>query len=84
MASVYRRALHRLNAIKLEPSERPKDLLQRLQSFTEDNLLRSDGSIRHQGEIPGEDEELSPTLENFIVLTWLRLLHRDLPSLVKH
>ena len=71
------------NAIKLEPSERPEDLFQRLQSFTEDNLLRSDGSIRHHREIPGEDEELSPTLENFIVLTWLRLIHRDLPSLVK-
>ena len=40
----------------------------KLKSFTEDNLLHSDGSIRHHGEIPGEDEELSPTLENFIVL----------------
>ena len=69
--------------MKLEPSERPEDLFQRLQSFTEDNLLCSDGSIRHHGEIPGEDEELSPTLENLIVLTWLHLIHRDLPSLVK-
>ena len=71
------------NSIKLEPGERPEDLYQRLQSFIEDNLLRSDGSIRHYGEIPTEDEELSPSLENFIVLTWLRLINKDLPSLIK-
>ena len=29
------------------------------------------------------DEELSPSLEKFIVLTWLRLLHPNLPRLVK-
>ena len=63
--------------------ERPEDLFQRLQSFVEDNLLRSDGSIRHYGEFPAEDEEISPSLENFIVLTWLRLIHKDLPGLVK-
>ena len=42
------------NSIKLEPGERPEDLYQRLQSFIEDNLLRSDGSIRHYGEIPNK------------------------------
>lgn len=30
-----------------------------------------------------EEKELTPTLENFIVLTWLRLPHYDLPRLVK-
>ncbi|KAL2088290.1 hypothetical protein ACEWY4_015189 [Coilia grayii] len=30
-----------------------------------------------------EDEELTPSLENFVVLTWLRLIHADLPKLVK-
>ncbi|RXN12438.1 Retrovirus-related Pol poly from transposon opus [Labeo rohita] len=30
-----------------------------------------------------EDEELSPTIQNFIALTWLRLIHSDLPKLVK-
>ena len=58
-------------------------MFQRLQSFVEDNLLCSDGSIRHYGELPAEDEEISPSLENFIVLTWLRLIHKDLPGLVK-
>ena len=30
-----------------------------------------------------EGEEISPSLENFIVLTWLRSIHKDLPGLVK-
>ena len=29
------------------------------------------------------EDEMSPTLENFVVLTWLRLIHHDLPKLVK-
>lgn len=71
------------NNIHLEPGERHEDLYQRLASFVEDNLLRTDGGIRHHGEIPDTDEELSPSLENFIVLQWLRLINRDLPGLVK-
>ena len=71
------------NNIKLEPNERPEDLFQRLQSFMEDTLLRSDGSIRHHGDLPDSDEKLSPSLENLIVLTWLRLINPDLPALVK-
>ena len=71
-----------LNYIKLEPNERTEDLFQRLQSFMEDTLLRSDSSIRH-GDLPDSDEELSPSLENFIVLKWLRLINPDLPALVK-
>ena len=72
-----------LNNIKFEPTERPEDLFQRLTSFVEDNLLRSDGSIRHHGEIPEENEEMTPSLENFIVLTWLRLINCGLPALVR-
>ena len=51
-------------------------------AFTEDNFLHSN-SIQHHGVLLTEDEELTPTLENFIVLTWLRLVHPDLPKLVK-
>ena len=68
--------------IHLEHGERPEDLYQRLVAFTEDNLLRSN-NIQHHGAPFTEDEELNPTLENFIVLTWLRLVHPDLPKLVK-
>ena len=65
------------NSIKLEPGERLEDLFQRLQCFVKDNLLCSDGSIRHNGELPAEDEEISPSLENFIVLTLLWLIHKS-------
>ena len=51
-------------------------------AFVEDSLLRADG-LTHHGEHVPEDEELAPTLENFVVLTWLRLIHPSLPRLVK-
>ena len=66
----------------LETDERPEDLYQRLMAFVEDTLLRAN-SLSHHGEPTPEDEELTPTLENFIVLTWLRLIHPELPKLVK-
>ena len=69
--------------VTLAPAERSEDLYQRLMSFIEDNLLLANGNIPHHGEVPGADEEMSPTLENLVVLTWLRLVHPDLPNLVK-
>ena len=71
------------SSLKLEPNERPEDLYQRIMAFAEDNLLRQNSGITHHDEQITEDEELSPTLENFLVLTWLRLIHNDLPKLVK-
>ncbi|CAG2247130.1 unnamed protein product [Mytilus edulis] len=52
-------------------------------AFVEDNLLRRDTQITHHGSAIVEDEEMTPSLENFVVLTWLRLIHTDLPKLVK-
>ena len=49
----------------------------------DDNLLKANGGIRHHGEHVTNDEELTPTLENVIVITWLRLVHPDLPALIK-
>ena len=69
--------------IRFEPGERPEDLYQRLISFIEDNLLKTQDKITHHGENIQSDEELTPTLENLIVLTWLRLIHNDLPALVR-
>jgi hypothetical protein len=69
--------------IKFEPDERPEDLYQRLVSFVEDCLLTTSGAIAHCGAPPTVDEELTPTLENFIVLSWLSLINKDLPRLVK-
>ena len=63
------------STIKLDHYERPEDLYQRLISFTEDSLLIANGHITHHGEAVAYDEEMSPTLENMIVLTWLRLVY---------
>ena len=72
-----------LDNIRLEPGERPEDLFQRLMGFIEDNLLKPDGNITHHVAAPEVEEELSPSLENFVILIWLRLINKDLPSLVK-
>ena len=69
--------------IHLQPDERPEDLYQRLVAFVEDNLLQRDSQILHHGDVMTDDEELSPSLENMIVLTWLRLINPALPKLVK-
>ena len=69
--------------IKLKPGERPEDLYQRIVAFVEDNLLTVESGITHHDEDPDDDEEMTPMVENMIVLTWLRLVHADLPGLVK-
>ena len=52
-------------------------------AFVDDNLLTTAGGITRHGDAITEDEELYPTLENMIILTWLHLLPNDLPHLVK-
>ena len=54
--------------LHLEADERPEDLFQRLMAFVEDTLLHAN-SLSHYGDVTTEDEELTSTLENFIVLT---------------
>ena len=71
------------NSIRLEPDERPEDLYQRILSFIEDSLLKANDNIQHHGQSVSSNEELTSTLENLIVLNWLRLMHTDLPALVK-
>ena len=72
-----------LSYVKLQPGERPEDLYQRLVSFIDDNLLSTDNSVTHHSATVVKDEELSPTLENMIVLLWLERIHVSLPALVK-
>ena len=67
-------------AIQLQPDERSEELYQRLMAFSEDNLLKSDQDVTHHGVQPSSDEDMSPSLENFIVLHWLSLL-RPRPQL---
>ena len=69
--------------MKLEHGERPEDLYQRLMAFVEDNMLTTTCGIKHNDETLDEDEELTPTVENVIVLLWLKLTHPELPRLVK-
>ena len=55
--------------IKLQSEQRPEDLYQCLMSFVDDNLLTTASGITHHGAAPENDEELSPSLENFVVFT---------------
>ena len=71
------------DTIRLEPDDKSEDLFQHLVAFVEDNLLQLDGTISHHAERVTEDEEMSPTMENLIVLTWLRLTDPELPRLIK-
>ena len=68
--------------IHLAADEHHEDLRQRLMAFVEDSLLRANGLTHHDEDVL-EDEELTPTLENFVILTWLTLIHPSLPRLVK-
>ena len=72
-----------LSNFKLEPSESPQNLYQRLLSFFEDNLLTAGNNIQHEGATVTVDEEMTPTLQNTIVWFWLSLVHPELPALVK-
>lgn len=69
--------------IKLQHGEKSEDLYQRLNSFIEDNLLKTDSGLTHHGETIIDDEDLSPSLENIIILIWLKTIHSELPKLVK-
>ena len=58
-------------------------MTRRLNSFIENNLLKSYEGIHHHGKMMVSDEELSPSLSNFIVLKWLGLTDKNLPNLIK-
>ena len=70
-----------LSTIRLESNERPEDLYQRLSAFYDDCLLSSDNGILHHDE--PMDEDITPSIENTIVVLWLQLIHPGLPQLVK-
>jgi len=53
--------------LHLEPEERNEDLYQRIVAFVDDSLLKQGGLIKHHDEEITEDEQISPTLENFLV-----------------
>ena len=52
-------------------------------AFFEDNLLSSGDSITHHGEDITVSEEMTPSLENMVLLLWLERIHTSLPGLIK-
>lgn len=69
-------------SIEYTPTRRHEAVYQEMVAFVEDNLLTTEGGLKHHGQVMNE-EEMSPTLENLIVLLWLQRLHPQLPTLVK-
>ena len=64
-----------LASITQQPDERPEDLYERLAAFSDDNLQTVVRAITHHGEPVSADEDLTPSLENTIVVLWLQLIH---------
>ena len=72
-----------LTQIRLQTDERPEDLYQRIVSFFDDNLVTEESGLTHHGARVLVDEEITPSIENLIVLLWLERIHPGLPGLVK-
>ena len=68
--------------IKLEPGESREALWERLYSFMESNLLSTSGSVKHLDKDVTQNEILTPTLLNTMVVMWLNIIHSNLPATV--
>ena len=68
---------------KMEGSESPEQLWERMYTFLEDNLLVANGNIKHEGVVPTTNEVLTPTLLCVLVVNWLHTIHSALPNAVK-
>ena len=69
--------------VRLRAEERPETLYQRLLAFVEDNLQKIGNDLTHNGEVAGEDEEMTPMIENLLTYMWLERVHPGLPKLVQ-
>ena len=69
--------------ITMGVNERPEDLYVRLDSFMENHLLKRGGKVQHDNEETAVDEVPTAMVDNLVVLTWLRLIHKDLPRFIK-
>ena len=67
--------------IQRKPSETPQALFARLKQSFDDNLMMANSLEHTEGKLE-EDEEMSPTLLNTIILRWLELLHPKLRDIV--
>ena len=67
--------------IRRELDETPQALYSRIKQLYDDNLIPA-GSLEHVDGQLNEDEEMSPTLLNTVILHWLQILHPELRNLV--
>ena len=67
--------------VRRESGETPQVLFARLKQLYDENLVTRRGLLHVDGQLP-DDEEMSPTLHNTIILQWLELLHPKLRNLV--
>lgn len=72
-----------LTSLSLEPEETYEALWERVLSFVEGNLLTVTDKIQHMGAEILRSEEMTPTLLNISIVLWLRIIHPNLPSVVK-
>lgn len=68
--------------VRRELDESPQALYARIKQLYIDNFLTTDGLIHLENRQVEEDEEMSPTLQNTIVLHWLQVLNPNLRDLV--
>lgn len=68
--------------IKLEQNERPEKLYQRLIAHMQDNLMSPTSPLKFEGEKVKEEEVMCPTMERWLVLHWMQLIHPGLPAMV--
>lgn len=71
-----------LSAFQLESAESYETLWERMYAFVDDNVVGPNDGLTHCGGTP-EQEFMSPTILNIIVVLWLHAIHHDLPPLVK-
>ena len=67
--------------VKRKPDETPQALFARLKQTYDENLLAAGGLDHVDGKLQ-EDEEMSPSLHNSIILQWLEILHPQLRDAV--
>ena len=72
-----------LTSIQLGMGDRSEDLYQKLLTFFDDNLLTTESTLTHHSATVTVNEEVTPSLENVIVLIWLERIHIGLPGLIK-
>lgn len=72
----------KFTSIKMEDTERPERLYQRILAHLQDNLLKKDGKLKHDGVQVTTDEDISPTVERLAVLRWMEVIDEDLPAYV--